>query len=367
MASEVPQFIERDPDVIMSESKAQLEAFLGRELQPAQVEQLMLQFIVYREILLLNRFNAGMSQMLYQFSQAPILDYIAGLVAVERLSAASAGCTVCFTLVPGHGNVLIPEGTRVATSDSEVIFMVADDYILSKETESIDIPVLAEIPGKSGNGYLQGEVNKILDPLAFVSTVTNTDVTSGGSDEETDEQLQERIRLAPSQYSSAGSRQSYLFYAKSANPAIKDVSVSSPIPGTVLIVPLADENEISQKIFTDIYNACNAENVRPLTDTVIVAAPEQRDYAIEVNLVLFDNADASDVRDEISAILDVYAQENRKRLGVDIVRSHINKICRLDSVYDVEVVSPSENVVIGEGEFACCTQITVNVTGFNHG
>jgi phage-related baseplate assembly protein len=367
MANEIPAFVERDPEVILSESKAQLEEILGRELQPAQVEQLMLQFIVYREVLLLNRFNAGMSQMLYQFSKAPILDYIAGLVAVERLPAAGAGCTVCFTLVPGHGNVLLPEGTRVATSDSEVIFYVTDDYAISPDVNTIDVPVLAEIPGKSGNGYTPGTVNKVLDPLAFVSTVANLDTTGGGSDEETDEQLRERIRLAPSQYSSAGSRQSYLFYAKSANPGIKDVSVSSPIPGIVLIIPLADENEIPEQVIMDIYTTCSAENVRPLTDTVIVSAPVKKDYEIEVNITLFTHADATSIQNQIIAALTQYTQENRKKLGRDIVRSHINKICRIDSVYDIEVVAPINNIVIEEGEFANCTQITVNITGFNNG
>ena len=77
----IPTFVERDPAVIMAESKAKLEELLGRELQPAQVEQLILNFVVFRETLLVNRFNAGMRQMLYQFSTAPILD-------VTRISAS---------------------------------------------------------------------------------------------------------------------------------------------------------------------------------------------------------------------------------------------------------------------------------------
>ena len=84
MENIIPTFIERDPEAIQAECKSRLEELLGREIQPAQIEQLILNFIVYRELLLLNRFNAGMRQMLYQFSTAPILDYIAGLVAIER-------------------------------------------------------------------------------------------------------------------------------------------------------------------------------------------------------------------------------------------------------------------------------------------
>lgn len=207
----IPTFVERDPAVIMAESKAKLEELLGRELQPAQVEQLILNFVVFRETLLVNRFNAGMRQMLYQFSTAPILDYIAGLVAVERLPAASAGCTVRFTLVAGHGSVLIPEGTRVSSSDGLAIFRTIDDAIIAPATMTVELSVLADVAGKVGNGYAVGTINKILDPLAFVSTVENIDVTGGGSDVESDAQLRERIKLAPSQYSSAGSRSSYKF------------------------------------------------------------------------------------------------------------------------------------------------------------
>lgn len=164
-----PTFVERDPAVIMAESKAKLEELLGRELQPAQVEQLILNFVVFRETLLVNRFNAGIRQMLYQFSTAPILDYIAGLVAVERLPAASAGCTVRFTLVAGHGSVLIPEGTRVSSSDGVAIFRTVDDAVIAPTTMTIELAVLADVAGKVGNGYAIGTINKILDPLAFVS------------------------------------------------------------------------------------------------------------------------------------------------------------------------------------------------------
>jgi phage-related baseplate assembly protein len=368
MANEgIPQFVERDPDAIMSECKMQLEELLGRELQPAQAEQLMLQFIVYREVLLLNRFNAAMAQMLYQFGTAPVLDYIAALVAVERLPEARSGCTVRFTLIPGHGQVIIPEGTRVASGDGNVIFATLADASIAPGVNSIDLPVRAEAPGKSGNNYAPGDVNKILDPLAFVSTVANMDITGGGSDVETDEQLRERIKLAPSQYTSAGSHSSYLFYAKSANALIIDVSVSSPVPGTVLIVPLTDEEEMPEQVLTDIRNACNAEKVRPLTDTVIVAPPAAKNYSMEVIITPYAGADSTDVQNEIHAALQAYSQEKRKHLGQDIVRSHISQVCRLASVYDVNVVSPANNIAVENGAFAQCTGITVTIMDSNNG
>lgn len=365
--ADLPVFVSRNPDEIMSESRAQLEAILGRELQPAQVEQLMLQFIVYRETLLIERFNAGMRQLLYQFSTAPVLDYVAGLVAVERLPAANAGCVARFTLVVGHGVVLIPAGTRVATSDNKMIFETPDDVAVPVGMDQVDILVTAQAEGKAGNGYGVGKVCKILDPLAFVSTVQNLDVTGGGSDEETDEQLRERIRLAPSQFSTAGSRGAYEYHAKSANAAITDVSISSPTPGTVLIVPLTESGETPQQVINDVYGVCSAEKVRPLTDTVIVAAAVRADYKITVNVTVLEDQDATAARTEILNVLNGYATGKRQKLGLDVVRSQILKIAKIESVYDVEVEEPATNVEISAGEYANCTAIIVNITGFAHG
>ena len=44
---------------------------------------------------------------------------------------------------------------------------------------------------------------------------------------------------------------------------ITDVSVSSPVPGTVLIVPLTEVDETPAQVITDVYDVCSAENVRP--------------------------------------------------------------------------------------------------------
>lgn len=367
MKSDKPIFVECDPGVIMAESKAKLEEFLGRELQPAQVEQIMLQYIVYREVLLTNRFNAGMRQMLYQFSTAPVLDYIAALVAVERLPAANAGCTVRFNLVAGHGYTLIPEGTRVATSDGVAIFRILDDITVPDTVHVVQAKVLAETAGRVGNGYAVGTVNKILDPVAFVSTVANIDTTGGGSDVEGDDQLRARIKLAPSQYSSAGSRSSYKFYAQSANPLITDVSVNSHTPGTVLIVPLTGATDTPEQVLTDVYAACSPDDVRPLTDTVIVSAPTRKDYVIQADIVLYEAADANSANIAIIEALEGYAAGKLGALGQDIIRSNIAQICRISGVYDVEIKAPAQNIIVNDEEFANCTEITVNIVGFNHG
>jgi len=364
-----PSFVNRNPDNIMLEIKMQMESMLGRMIQPAQFEQLILQIICYREVLLLERFNAGMSKLLYQFSHAPILDYIAALVAVERLPASKAGCLIEFTLVPGHGNVVIPGGTRVASHDGQAIFETADDMVIAAATNTVEVIATAQVAGKIANGYEVGQVNRILDPYAYVSGASNTTVTGGGADAETDESLRERIRLAPSQYSTAGSRASYIFHAKSANPAIIDVSVNSLIPGTVYVVPLLFEGGYEQ-VIEDIYKTCSAENVRPLTDTVIVSKPKFIHYEIDVEITALTTANLSSVQNGVKKALQEYAMAKSQKLGLDIVRSHISQVCRIEGVYDVRVVNPSfadGNVIVEFDEVPVCDSIKITIIGTNNG
>jgi phage-related baseplate assembly protein len=364
--STIPTFIQRDPAVVLSEIKAQLEAKLGREIMPAQVEHLIMQVVAYREVLINERFNAGAAQLLYQYSVAPMLDYIAALVSVERLPPAAAGCKVLFYLVPGHVAVVIPGGTRVATSDGKIVFWLTDNISVPVGTNEVEALVTAQVPGADANGYPVGSVTRILDPLAFLQSVTNTTPTAGGSDDESDESLRERIKLAPSQFSTAGSRQSYLFHAKRANASIIDVSVSSPVPGTVMIVPLITGYDYTQ-VLLDVYNTCSAETVRPLCDTVIVAPPVTKNYAIEVELVAFHTADLTMVQNTVTANLQAYAAEKANRLGLDIVRSHISQLCRIPEVYDVEVIQPATNIEVDFDEVPVNTSIVVTITDVSNG
>ena len=365
----IPSFIVRNPDVTMSEIRSQMEALLGRQIRPAQFEQLVLQIICFRETLLLERFNAGMAQLLYQFSKAPILDYVAALVAVERLPASRAGCMIKFSLVMGHTSVVIPAGTRVATAERQFEFETTESVTVPVGTYSIEILATARQAGTGANGYAPGKINVILDPLAFVSAAVNTTETGGGADIESDDSLRDRIRLAPHQYTTAGSRQSYLFHAKGANPAIIDVSVNSSIPGVVDIVPLTSGGNYVQ-VIDDIYRACSAETVRPLCDTVIVSQPTEIHYDISVELILFTGADITSVETQVNTILQRFATSKSNRLGLDIVRSHISQICRIADVYDVRVVNPSfssGNVIVEFDEVPICDSITVTVTGLNAG
>src|SRR5690606_12253651 len=129
--------------------------------------------------------------------------------------------------------------------------------------------------GKQGNGYELGDISIILDPQPYLFSAHNIETTAGGSDDESDDELRERIMLAPQSFSNAGSRGAYEYFARSANPGIVHVSVVSFTPGQGNIYPLMEGGEIpDQAVLDEVFSACNSEKVRPLTDTVMVGTPD---------------------------------------------------------------------------------------------
>jgi len=380
MALAEPIFVETDPAAILSEILADFTALTGREIYPGQPEYSICSCMAYHKTLTHNRINAAGKSMLVDFSANPVLDYLAAMFNITRLTAQSAVCTLRFILVPGHLRVTIPIGTRVRSTDGNAIFETNDDVTIEEGINTIDIVSTCQIVGLVGNGYAIGDISVLQDVYAYISSVSNLDLTSGGSDEETDIQLRDRIKLATSQYSVAGSRNAYKFWAKSASPLITDVEVvtyseNNTVPfGEVWIYPLLLNGEIpSDALKSEIAVVLSAENVRPMNDTVLVKNPEVVEYSIELSVVKKPEANGSDLISSITAILAAYGVTNYTTLGVDIVASYIESICRSENTYDVtaEIVSEKvlsgRNLIISPWELAKQTGITITITGSNNG
>lgn len=385
MALPIPSFIDRDPAVIAAEITAQYEQLVGRKMEPAQVEQLILNSFAYRESLVRNQIQDAALQNLVAFARFPALDYLGELVGVTRLPSEPARTTIQFSLVAGHGNVVIPEGLRVSTTDGRVIFQIIQDVPVDSSVNTATVTAIAQVNGVSGNDYALGTVSTILDPQPYLATAENTTVTEGGSEEETDEQLRDRIKLAPNAFSVAGPYKAYEFWAKSASPFIIDVSVGNRhykagdtipsgkaigdiIPGTVEVFPLVVGLSVTPPEILEAVNAVlTADRIRPLNDKVYVTSPEAVATTIEVDLTLYDGAVQADIVPVVQAQLEEFRDGRRKLLGQDIVLSQIISLSVIDGVYDVEVVDPPSDLIINETQFANITNIIVNVVGTNVG
>lgn len=368
MALPTPDFINRDAATILAEITAYYEAQTGRTLEPAQVEQLILNTFAYRELLIRNQIQDAALQNLVAFARFPALDFLGELVGVVRLPSQAAQTTILLELVPGHGDVVIPQGLRVSTTDGRVIFQLIEDTPVLAANNSVSVTAIAQTNGIAGNDYVIGTVSTILDPQPYLATASNTTVTESGSDEETDEQLRDRIRLAPNRFSTAGPYKAYEYWAKTASPLIIDVSVTNPIPGTVEVFPLVEGLAVTPpEILDAVLAVLNDDRVRPLSDTVLVTSPDAVNTDIEVALTLYEGAVQADIVPRVQANLEAFRDGRRKLLGQNIVINQIISLCLIEGVYDVSVVSPIADLIIDETEFANIATIDVTVTGTNPG
>lgn len=350
-----PIFAETDPVVILKNLIDKYESLTNKIVQPSHPEQLILNAIAYEIMIVSQQIQAAGLSMLVGFSKFPQLDYLGDLVGATRLAATFSECQVLFTLNADHTGVTIPYGTRIMTKDNKFVFSTSEATVVPVGETSVSIKCFATEEGSDANGYLAGEVAEILDPIAFVTSASNTDTTSSGSDDETDEAFRVRIKLAPSSFSTAGPVGAYKFYALSANSSILDVSIPPVvIPGTVKVYVLVSGGIVTpDPILEQVTAILNDEKIRPLTDTVVVESVVVNDYDVEGEIIpsqayLDAGGTLEDLQAAVEAAVEAYGLERASGFGRDIIPSKISAaIVAVDGVSDYIPSSPAARISVG--------------------
>jgi phage-related baseplate assembly protein len=362
-----PIYIEVSPETIVSEMVQWYETETGNTLQPAQVERLIINAWAYRESLLRGQVQSAALQNLVSFSSEPILDYLGELTGVVRNDAANALVTIRFTLIAGHGGVTIPSGTRVASSDGLAVFATQEDIIVPSINLIADAVCVSVTGGTNFNGYAIGTINNILDPQAYLTGASNLDASAGGSNRETDDQLRDRIRLSPDAFGTAGSERAYKYWTLSANPAIIDVGITSPIAGTVEVFPLLEDGSVTPAlVLNQVATVLSGEYVRPLTDTVILTAPTQITYTVIATIEIFTDADPQTTQQACQDALVAYTVQQRQRMGRDITIDQLTAAGMVDGVYSIDFGAFTD-IIVQSNEYGFATGVGVTVTGTNEG
>ncbi len=358
-------FCDADEATVKAEIIKQYETVSGRTLADGDPVRLFLLAIANELILQRNLIDFAGKMNLLAYATGDYLDHIGALLDVTRLSSSSAETTLTFTLSTDEVGVVIPAGTRV-TNKGETVYFATDAAlsIPAGETEGTVSASCMET-GSGGNGFAAGELNKIVDPVAYVDAVTNTTVTAGGADTEDDENFRERIHQAPEKFSNAGSYGAYEYWAKTANADISDVFVTSPTPGEVNIYPLLEGGEIpEQEVLDDVYAVCNADKIRPLTDKVTVLAPGVLKFDIEVayKIAKADAAQASTIQAAVAAAVSDYISWQKAKLGRDLDPSKLCSLMVKAGAAKVDVTSPAITV-IDNAKIATAENVTVTYQG----
>jgi len=360
-----PNFIDSDPDTITKEWIALYEEKTGKTLQPAQIERLMIDVGAYRETVLRMKIQEAAKQNLLSYAPLEILEHIGEPLGVTKLLASSAITTLKFSIDnPLDFDFKIPSGTEVETKDGLFTFQTKEDVVIATGELSVEVEAACETAGSAANNYAIGSINNLITPLNYITFVQNISITSGGADDETADNLRERIRQAPEKFSNAGSRGAYRYHTLSAHQSVTDVAITSPSPGVVNIYPLTTDGNPSAEVIKIIQEYLSDDKIRPLTDKVQVLSPEKTEFSVLAKIYLYKDADETTVLNTINSKLEEYKNQLREKLGKDVIQTQI--IAILNSVYGVFKVileSPAD-IEISEYQWADLKEFNISIEGY---
>ena len=287
-------------------------------------------------------------QNILKYSYSDFLDNLAIFKGVTRNPATAATTTLRFTLSAERDTATgIPQGTRVSTAGA--IYFATDVYAeIPAGSTTVDVPATCTVAGTDGNGFAVGELSTIVDPIPYVASVSNTTATEGGAEIESDDDLAERVFLAPGAYSTAGPEDGYLYHAKAYSAAIGDVvATSNQAAGTVDIVfIMADGSTPGEEMIEGLEGYLQGKTIRPMTDLVRVAAPQEVTYTINLTYYInrSDSAKAVTIQAAVAQAVADY-QTWQRAIGRDINPSQLVRMIMDAGAKRVTVTAPTYTAV----------------------
>jgi phage-related baseplate assembly protein len=347
------EFAERAPDAIKTDIISGYEA-AHREatgeritLYPGDPRRLFLLSVAEMIIIQRSLIDWTAKQNTLAYASGPRLDHLGLMLAVSRLPARRSRATIRFALsAPQQGITVIPAGTRVTAGGGNTYFATAEPIEIPAGEISGDALALALDAGKSANGFLPGQIGKLVDPLPWVQSVENITESAGGADVEDDENFRERIHLAPESFSVAGARGAYEYWVKTAHASIIDAAIIGPPiiePGRVEIYPLMEGGELPTRDILDlVYQTCGAEDIRPMTDYVTVHPPVPAGYSLSLRYWIHrgDATRATAIHSAVVKAVDAWILWQRSKIGRDIIPSALVQYVMEAGAKRADVSSP---------------------------
>lgn len=349
------QFLETDTERIESNMIALYELFMrekGRKdykMQPASPERLFLSWcaaiIIQQRILI----DETAKKNVPRYATGKYLDNLSELFKdIKRLPAKPAIATFrCYLSKVQPQSVIVPVKTRISFN-SDIMFETIEELEIPAGSLYGDVNGQCQVAGIIGNNLAIGQINEIVDVYDYYQRVENITKSSGGAEQEGDKEYYERMRESMESFSTAGPANSYIYYAKSVTAAVTDVAATTPEPGVVDVrVLLQDGEQPTEALLQEIYEKLNADDVRPLTDTVIVSAPEEDLFEIDVTFWLERNTQASStiIEKTARAAVEEYILWQTEKMGRDINPSYLIQKMMESGIKRVEVRKPEFKIV----------------------
>lgn len=292
--------------------------------------------------------DSAAKQSFLKYAYGNYLDNLGALKGIVRNPGVPADTVIRFTLSEARETIVsIPAGTRV-TPGGNLFFCTKEESVIPAGDMSADVSAICTEIGTVGNDYDVGSIRVMVDKLPYIAEAKNIIRSGNGAEVETDENFAERIYLAPSKYSVAGPDDAYKYWVKTYNPFVTDVKVTSPVPGTVDIRFIIRDGEIpSQEMIGEVEQYLREGERRPLTDLVVVSAPEVFKYRVNLKYWIneTDKIKEAAIQKNVEEAVDGFVYWQKKQIGRDVNPSMLNYFVMQAGAKRTEITEPVYTVV----------------------
>ncbi|MCI7419376.1 MAG: baseplate J/gp47 family protein [Clostridium sp.] len=302
---------------------------------------------------------------LIKYSEGDFLENLVAGMHVTRKEGQRAQVTIRFLLsAEQQESIIIQAGTRCVTED-DIYFETMDDAVILPGETMIDVACQCTASGTDGNGYLPGEIDELVDTVPYVDSISNITESSGGSDNELDEDLAERYFLSFLSLAPWGGSPYYERQLRTWRSDVGDVICVSPKPCYTDVFFLMDDSSVpDDTLISAAQTYLSAVLRRELGDVITVKKPAEIDYEISLTYYIAEsdrkNADA--IQEAVTEAVNDYKMWQSQKMGRDINPSMLQSKIMNAGAKRVVLSSPQFDV-IGETEIASCTGINITYGG----
>ncbi|MCM1223204.1 MAG: baseplate J/gp47 family protein, partial [Lachnospiraceae bacterium] len=198
-------FVETDTETVTNALIRGFERIAGRTLYPGDPVRLFILWVA--DIIIQERVNIDFSakQNLPRYAEGEYLDSLAEIFKdAYRLEPETARATFRFTLsIERDTATVIPAGTRLSAGE-EILFSTVDALTIPAGELTGDVAAVCLTAGEIGNGFVPGQITKLVDIFPYFERVENITESAGGADRESDAAFYERMRESMETFSTAG-------------------------------------------------------------------------------------------------------------------------------------------------------------------
>lgn len=284
--------------------------------------------------------------------------------------------------ITGKANTTIPAGSLFsvpAVNNEPSIDYATTTEVTIPASGTVTVPVQCTQAGTIGN-TTSNTIIIVSSKLTDITSVTNEDETAGGLEEESDEELKERMAEYDKTqgYSFVGNDADYERWAKEAGA------------GSATVVPPEDDSGMVTLIVTDIYGNAADEVLRdkvynyiispddrnkrlaPIGATLNVTAPKEVVLHVSATVELTEGASLNNAKEKFAAQLKLYLAEamSDKEIRYSRVCSILSSTEGIYDYIDVELsydvgfdtFNCMENIEIQENELYVIDESSITLT-----